>query len=167
MAVRVRGSSLWCVGGFGTPSWLWCGGIRHHTLAIVTAPRFHPASSCLQRVIMWWLWWSVVIVLVSWPHCHHRCSAPEPPCEQVLAAVGGGCWCSSLPFLCTRKPPYEQVLIGMGASCLPISPALSLTPRGCTHPQTTPQAVAHGCGAGTVSSWCWCCWCWCPLPLLS
>lgn len=54
----------------------------------------------------------VVMEVVTWP------LAPAPPCEQVLTAVGGGCW---------------------GHCVLP--PSLSL------QPQTTLRAVAyrHGC----------------------
>ena len=54
----------------------------------------------------------VVVEVVTWP------LAPAPPCEQVLAAVGGGCW---------------------GRRVLPPSPSLQ--------PQTTLQAVARrrGC----------------------
>jgi hypothetical protein len=59
--------------------------------------------------------------VVTWP------LAPDPPCEQVLAAVGVGCWALASPILrhrpvpCppsswpsrTRRPPYEQLLIGV------------------------------------------------------
>ena len=56
--------------------------------------------------------------------------APEPPCEQVLAGVGGGCWCS--PSL------------------------VSLAPQHGTHPQTTLRAAARRRGGGRrVVPGCW------------
>ena len=48
--------------------------------------------------------------------------APEPPCEQVLAAVGGGCW--QLPSL------------------IPLAPQHGICP------QTTLRAAAHRHGSG-------------------
>jgi hypothetical protein len=61
---------------------------------------------------------------VTWP------VAPEPPCEQVLAGMGGGCWCS--PSL------------------------VSLAPRHGTHLQTTLRAAAHRRGGGRrVVPGCW------------
>jgi len=49
--------------------------------------------------------------------------APKPPCEQVLAGVGGGCWClpslvSLTPRVHTHKPPYEQLLVGVVAGAV-------------------------------------------------
>jgi hypothetical protein len=58
--------------------------------------------------------------------------APDPPCEQVLAVVGVGCWALASPILrhcpvpcppsswpsCTCRPPYEQWLIGMGVDAI-------------------------------------------------
>jgi hypothetical protein len=55
--------------------------------------------------------------VVTWP------LAPNPPCKQMLAAVGVVCWAlvpsfSSLALsLWPRRrcePPYEQMLVGMG-----------------------------------------------------
>ena len=104
---------------------------------------FHPRSTpravargagggwCVVRHVVLVLGLSVVVPVVpiggggvTWP------VAPEPPCEQVLAAMGGGCWCS--PSL------------------------VSLAPRHGTHPQTTLRAAACRRGGGRcVVPGCW------------
>jgi hypothetical protein len=80
--------------------------------------------------------------------------APNPPCKQMLAAVGVRCWALVLSFSslalslsswprCRCEPPYKQMLVGVGqvqlSSCLvslslgPLAsfsvPAVSLTSR--------------------------------------
>jgi hypothetical protein len=57
------------------------------------------------------------IMCQCWHHWGMQPVAPKPPCEQVLTAVGGGCWC--LPSL------------------------VSLAPWHGTHLQTTLQAAAY------------------------
>ena len=50
--------------------------------------------------------------------------APDPPCEQGLTVVGGGCWgavsstSSPRTWRCKQNPPYEQFLIDVGAVSL-------------------------------------------------
>jgi hypothetical protein len=96
---------------------------------------FHPRST--PRAVArgagggWCVIRHVVLVLVSLGVT--RPVAPEPPCEQVLAAVGAGagvCHLSSpsLPGMVhTCKPPYEQLLVGVVAGAVS-SPRRRLAP---------------------------------------
>jgi hypothetical protein len=57
---------------------------------------------------------------------------------------GGGCWCSSTPFLYTSEPPYEQVLVGVGR-VRSSSPHLPAPPSHCVPvpvPVPVPLALA-------------------------
>ena len=91
---------------------------------ISPGPHIHPASSCLQR------WWGCCCRRpLSWfPSLSSKMGggplAPDPPCEQVLAAVGVGCWALT-------PPPFS----------LALSPVVMVDP----HPQTTLRAVACRC----------------------
>jgi hypothetical protein len=105
--------------------------------------------------------------VVTWP------LAPDPPCEQVLAAVGVGCWALASPILrhrpvpCppsswpsrTRRPPYEQLLIGVARGSyawgcrLLFSPVL-VSSSSNRHPQSTLRAVARRHGGGCRSVLC-------------
>jgi len=112
----------------------WCGIIHHPPpsllLPVVIAaipPVIHPTSSCSLGWGGWCVIRHVVLVLGSLVVVPvvpiggggvMQPIAPEPPCEQVLAGVGGRCWCllslvSLAPRVHTHKPPYEQLLIGM------------------------------------------------------
>src|SRR5882757_7057267 len=78
--------------------------------------------------------------------------APNPPCEQVLAAVGVGCWAlvpwfSSSPCPLslwprrTCEPPYKQMLIGMGR-VRSFSPPPSPSAPRCRSPCCVPHLTA-------------------------
>jgi hypothetical protein len=104
------------VGHVGTETHLgWHGGFASMCpLTVIVAPRFHPVSSCSRQwlgVLLWW--WSLLVGGRGgvW------LLAPSPPCEQVLAVVGGWVLSCLLPHTIavdTHDPPYEQVLVGMG-----------------------------------------------------
>jgi hypothetical protein len=97
--------------------------------------------------------------------------APGPPCKQVLAVVGDGCWgaVSLLPHTLavdTHDPPYEQVLMDVGGGyhvvqcccCPSLAPPSSSCCGGVVsfvgiaqrywHPRSTLRAEAHRHGAG-------------------
>jgi hypothetical protein len=122
----------------------WCGVVRRRPPSLPAARRRHghstrdpPHEQLLVGLgaggvspIVWC--WSLVVVPVVpiGGGGVTQAVAPEPPREQVLAAVGGGCWCS--PSL------------------------VSLAPRHGTHPQTTLRAAAHRRGGGRrVVPGCW------------